>query len=599
MPHAAISLAFIFMLIVSWRRWTSPIIDSGRELDLPLRLLRGELLYRDVHYLYPPLSPYLNALLYRLFGAHLDVLLASGVVCAVVVIALCYLIARRLMRPWEAAVAAIMVIVWCVFKPAGNLISPYAFAALHGMMLALGGLLFTLRYGERQRRRELLAVGSLIGLAAITKQEFAVAAAVTVTAALSFIHRTNFKLLVSRLALVAIPAAAIALPVYGFFLRRVGWQILVADCHLFYTHLPASLVYYNAQRTGLDHPFSSLAQMLGAAAVGVAIAVAIAWLSILSATWGERSGLKARLPKMTRWCGLIFVISMACVFSLKALTHNRWDGSPLRALPLLLLGLIVAEWRRATIRKGVSPAPPPHLFITSVYSLAILARVALRVPSGGAFGGFFLPTSLILIYYLVTLAWPHALGSRTQHPRIAHRARLMGQTFLGVLLFVTAVVFAVRYRANYNFEVTAPRGRLYTTRPVGQAMHEAIDFITARTAPDEAIAVLPEGSDLAFLSGRRMPLRLQIFLPGFLDEPGERDEIRRLQQAPVRYLLIVNRPVREFGAEALGRDYFPTLGRWIEEHYRLALVCGIAHDHQLQIGDPAFFIKIYAAHDAP
>src|SRR5204863_2920647 len=71
---------FIILLAVSWQRWTSVIADSGRELDLPLRLLNGEWLYRDVHYLYPPLSPYFNALLYRVFGPHLNVLQISGVV---------------------------------------------------------------------------------------------------------------------------------------------------------------------------------------------------------------------------------------------------------------------------------------------------------------------------------------------------------------------------------------------------------------------------------------------------------------------------------------------------------------------------------------
>ncbi|MFN7927206.1 MAG: hypothetical protein U0Y68_04540 [Blastocatellia bacterium] len=34
-----------------------------------------------------------------------------------------------------------------------------------------------------------------------------------------------------------------------------------------YTKIPASLVYYNSARTGLDHPFASLLQMLGGAAV--------------------------------------------------------------------------------------------------------------------------------------------------------------------------------------------------------------------------------------------------------------------------------------------------------------------------------------------
>ena len=56
-PALALPAVFALLLLVSWRRWVSPMIDAGRELDLPLRLLRGEVLYRDVYYLYPPLSP--------------------------------------------------------------------------------------------------------------------------------------------------------------------------------------------------------------------------------------------------------------------------------------------------------------------------------------------------------------------------------------------------------------------------------------------------------------------------------------------------------------------------------------------------------------
>ena len=114
-------------------------------MDLPLRLMNGELLYRDVHYLYPPFSPYFNSYLYRIFGAHLDVLQAAGAICAVLIIWMCYRIARRLMTPSESALAVIAVILVCVFKPAGNLIWPYAFAALHSMVFALGALLLALR----------------------------------------------------------------------------------------------------------------------------------------------------------------------------------------------------------------------------------------------------------------------------------------------------------------------------------------------------------------------------------------------------------------------------------------------------------------------
>jgi len=103
---------------------------------------------------------------------------------------------------------------------------------------------------------------------------------------------------------------------------------------------------------------------------------------------------------------------------------------------------------------------------------------------------------------------------------------------------------------------------------------------------------LPEGSDLAFLGERRMTLRLQIFLPGFLDERGERAEIARLQASRARYALIVSRPMHEFGADIFGRDYFTTLGRWIDEHYRLVKVCGEPRDKKSLIGESAFYIKI-------
>src|SRR5215475_6787869 len=247
-PQSAILLVFAAMLVVSWRRWISPVTDSGREMDLPLRLMNGELLYRDVYYLYPPFSPYFHSFLYRIFGAHLDVLQMAGAICAVLVVWMCYRIARRLMTPSESALAVIAVILVCVFKPAGNLIWPYSFAALHGMVFALGALLLALRYAENGKRRELIVAGVLIGLAAITKQEFALAGAGAVAAAVAWTRRNKLRGLAADLALAAAPALLIALPVYAALIAFVGWKIIVEDCHLFYTHLPASLVFYNSQR---------------------------------------------------------------------------------------------------------------------------------------------------------------------------------------------------------------------------------------------------------------------------------------------------------------------------------------------------------------
>ncbi len=591
-PQSAIVWVFAAMLLVSWRRWTSPIADSGREMDLPLRLMNGETLYRDAHYIYPPFSPYFNSLLYRVFGAHLDVLQASGIVCAALITLLCYRIARRLLPEPESALATIAVVLLCVFKPAGNLISPYAYAALHGTVFALGALLVTLRYAETRRRRELIVAGVLIGLAAITKQEFALAGAITVTAAMAYLHRANFKSLMTDLSFAATPALLIALPVYLALLKYIGWEIIVEDCHLFYTHLPASLVFYNSHRTGFDRPLFSLMQMFGAVAVAIVAMSAVVLLG-------------GRTRKTWRWAAPAFAAALFAVFAIRWLAGKQWDGSPVRALPLLLVAILIVEWRKgvwsAAFRRNtrIDQSIPPEgdtpnaLFIIAAYSLAILARVALRVPSGGAFGGFFLPTSLIIFCWLFTQALPSLVEKWTGDDLSTRRLRGIGFGLLATTLFVTAVVYGIRYRKNFSYEIAAERGHLFAPKATGQAIGEAMEFIGSQTAPGESIAVFPEGSDLAFLTARRAPFRHQILIPGLMSEEDEQKAIERWRREPVRYVFIVNRPMREFGVEAFGRDFYTKLGAWIDERYRLVKVCGSSRDERLRIGDPVFFIKIF------
>ena len=597
-------IVFVAMLAVSWRRWTSPIADSGREMDLPLRLLSGEWLYRDVHHIYPPFAPYFNALLYRIFGVHLDVLHAAGIVCSAIIAALCYRIARRLLEPAEAAIATAAVIVFCVFKPAGNLIQPYAFAALYACVCSLGVLLLTLRQAETRRRRELVFAGLLIGLAAITKQEFALAGAATVAASLiaQWLSTPNSQLptpnsFLADLLLAAAPAALIAFPVYGWMFAKLGWQMLVEDCHLFYTHLPPSLVFYNAQRTGLDRPLLSLAQMLGAAAVAFA---ALSFVVML----GDRR------RKVLKWSAAALVVSFAATAVIKQIVGNQWDGSPLRALPVLLLAVILFElkrWRERgkegksgsaeAIRNPQSAIRNPALFIIAVYSFAILARVALRVPSGGAFGGFFLPTSLILFCYLFWRILPGAMERWTTDAASARRTLLFGRALLIVTILAGAVTFGIRYRKNFNVEIQAERGHLFAPKVTGKEIAEALNFINTATQPGEVVAVFPEGNDLAFLTGRRISLRHQILIPGLMSERDEQEAISRLQQDRVRYVLVVNRPMREFGQEAFGRDFYLRLGGWIEANCRLAKVIGTIETANPQIGDARFFVKVFERRD--
>ena len=72
--------AAVAMLWLSWAKWPDPLIDFGRELYVPWMLAGGKVLYRDLLYFRGPLSPYLNALWFVLFGTGLHTLVWMNLV---------------------------------------------------------------------------------------------------------------------------------------------------------------------------------------------------------------------------------------------------------------------------------------------------------------------------------------------------------------------------------------------------------------------------------------------------------------------------------------------------------------------------------------
>src|SRR5262245_33213162 len=158
-PQLAIFVLFIVMLAASWQRWTQPLIDHGREMNLPTRILAGETIYNDVQVLYGPFAPHFNALLYRVFGIHLSVLKAAGAVCAILILLMIYRLARALISEWESFLVAGLALIACALKSTANYIQPYAYAALYGLVFALGSLVATVGYIKRRSESRLQADG--------------------------------------------------------------------------------------------------------------------------------------------------------------------------------------------------------------------------------------------------------------------------------------------------------------------------------------------------------------------------------------------------------------------------------------------------------
>ena len=620
---ALIAAFFIFGLAVSWERWGNPLVDCGREMNQPLRLARGEMLYSDVRHIYGPLSPYLNALLYKIFGPSLSVLYADGIITAILILATIYWLSRRLMGP-AASVAATLSVMWlCAFKQAGNYVLPYSYSALHGCALGLVSLALLVNFLDPRRQSEgaldgpedatrtgwlsgrvaayLALAGATAGLATLAKTEMGIAAVSAGVVAIALAGHPSIRRAAIFGGIFFIPFAVLTFGVYGYIGSRVGWHSLTHDSLLFFRHLPPELVYFNKRISGFDQPLQSIASIIGAGVRVSALAAVVGTVAVLL-TWRKRDEVpnSVALGKLTGVSDagrvtylMVWIILAASLFIVVVPFAGplNFEKGPYLAMPILLVGLIGREFARHLRRHSISNVNSQTLvvLVVAVYALASLARVVLRVRSGGAYSSYLLPASVILFTY----AWVNPFADLFRN---ATTRRLARNLAIGLILLdvgITTALLSYRFRDRNTYALNTARGTIVAIPDLGQSIDEAIAYINRETAPGEPVAVVPEGTSINFFTDRPNPLREEITTPGYLDRDGEERAIRQLIQSNTRYVLVANRATSEFGAEAFGRDYCQTLMQWIEQNFEACAVFGRDHNPNQQIGDKTFFIRAY------
>ncbi len=605
---SVLSLLFLAALLASWQRWTQPLLDHGREMNLPARLLAGEQLYTDVQFLYGPFAPYFNALLYRLIGVHLSVLHLSGAVCAALILLMVYWLARQLLGVWAAAVTTGLVLVVCALKSTANYVQPYAYAALYGLVFALASLVALVCWERRRlacggldsnptgavetshtthasrRRSQILLAGLFAGLSLIAKPEIALAALAAVGAALCLESLTTRRWLWRELFSFAAPMLAVTLVTYAIILSRVPWRVLHEDNHIFFVGMPPQLIYFNRHISGLAQwPASLWFSLTG-------LGVFLLWLGACL-TLGALLARRSSGWQTTFQRGLALLL-IGVVWREAAIRylHVPSDVTPFASAVFVLPGLIgwlaVRAWRQ---REEFSQTQR-LLFILASFSLVAVLRALLNVTTTGPYTPFFVPVLIVVYLALLICFAPAAL---IESDVVRARVRQVAIGLLALLVFGMAVNSTLRLRRLNTFTVSAPRGSFKTVAEIGEPLQAAIRYAAEHTRPDEYVLALPVATTINFLAERRYPLREEIVHPGFLTSAKEQDAIERLKARRVPLILLTNLDTSEFRDRAFGLDYNQELMRWIEAHYHVVARFDSAVSRGARLGDKPFFILAY------
>ena len=216
---------------LTWAHWGDLQLDNGRELYVPMQILHGKLLYRDIFYAFGPLTPYVEALLLGLLGGHLYVLYVLGLATAIADALILFEMGLMVEGRAVGLTAALALLLQGFQSSSFNYVFPWSYAASLGLLLSLLCAFFTLRRVLHRNSLDLILAGLAAALALLCKQEFGAACYVLLAFVLAMeatLQRSGRKLLCG-IALCA-PGGVLWLAIYGWF---------------FWTLTPGFMVFYN------------------------------------------------------------------------------------------------------------------------------------------------------------------------------------------------------------------------------------------------------------------------------------------------------------------------------------------------------------------
>jgi hypothetical protein len=366
--------------------------------------------------------------------------------------------------------------------------------------------------------------------------------------------------------------------VYAAFFLMAGPRIMESNLlDLFKSNTQAS-------------PFSVLLSGVGQSAQNVQLMLKSAGSYLLLAAWFMCAGYAAQRVghlKLLVWRRLLYGVvallaGIGTILFLKSFYHFELQY---RSLPLIYLTVGVLSIL-AYARSGRKVAEL-KLLALSLLSFLVVLRIILQVHAWH-YGFYILVPGFIVYHVFFFRILPDLM--RSKHAAVA---LYTGFTLVFLVLMADHFQFSRAMYQQRTLPVPSPRGEIRVfAAPNGQGVKALIEFFSEKTPPGTTLAVFPEGLMINFLSRRQNPLYYYSFLP--------QDMVRaRVEQVMVDdmilkkpdYIVVLQRPVAEYGSRGFGVDYARQVLAYIEANY-----LPVAHTGPLPFASDNFSAVIFKRH---
>jgi hypothetical protein len=557
----------VLMAHISWLKWPDLVIDFGEQAYIAWRLSEGAVLYRDIVYFYGPLSSTIHALLFKLFGPQLIVLIIFNLVLVAALTLSIYRLFLLIGSRLSATVAGLTFLTVFAFAQYlwmgnHNFICSYVYDVTHGIFLSFLAAWQYLMFAKTRKPSKLLFLGLLSGLILLTKIEVSLAWTTAAMTGLFLLFRTwncTFREGSKYWVLFFLGLFLPFLMFTVYFAYHMGWsqglQAMVGPWTYVFSTDIGSLGFYKGVM-GTDALGENLFLILKSFLFWAL------FLTILGALNHTLRKPVTRSPLVGILAIILFLLALQTFQSL-----IPWLEI-MRPLSFILLGATIVLGFKVWKRNDGSSDPVATLVLLTltIFSTVLLLKIFFKTHVYHYGTALAMPATLIFFKLLID-DFPTRIEKFSGNHIFFKGALIAGISLFAFNHFLISAgyygkkIFPVASGGDtiisYNPEI-APRALFFQI---------ALDILNKEMKEGETLAALPTGTLLNYLARKENPIDSISYNPGTWKLLGEQQVLNDLQGTPPTYIAIVYHDFLEFGTRFFGKDFGKDIYQWILKDY--------------------------------
>lgn len=559
---------FLFLLVFFFSLFQiNPLIDSGREFYLPLRVLNGDILYKDIFNIYGPLAYQINASSYQIFGADINSLRIFGSLNAVLImIAVFFILKEFLSENYRENFSRILLLWFCplisgvFYIGIFNYTVPYAFAMTYGLCFFLFSLFLFIKFVKQKNAFPLLLSAFFAGCAAACKYEF-IPYLIFLFMYIAFALKNNKKIFLLSVVF------SLIIPLLSFgtlFIQGMTADDLIKTSKIIKTMTQTEAIKY------FYHNFTGVyfnLKVFGFCLLKTVLFSVLIIIFYFAEKFYRDDKILFPITLIFVVLGIVY-IGFGC-FSLFAIFH----------LALFLCFI-----------KKIFQNKPLFILMFSVILLSMKNFFAVNYNVYGTYVLPFIMISLGIFVYTIDFSFKEELKDTMKKSfmiiLISFLVMSGSETIAGMYSKVRGVITVEPVKNSGNvFEKI--QKTVYSYPNVAKIMNETIAFINKNTSPDDTIVILPESQFLNFVTKRPADNLYDSITPLYLETFGEENIIFHFKETRPKYFILNNRDSSDYGKKYICEDYGQNLCKFIKKDY----------EKIWEIGENKFMLQIYRRTD--